>query len=313
MITAHEYLEGLQAKGAAQFDHTGLAAGHGALTRTVRRQRAVRATTTSVVAVGAAGALAFATVQFVQPSTGISPGTSTPPATASGTPTAAPTIMATVSVTKQERIENVAADLLAAVGTPQDDAMAALINAVPPEANGNPEGWVVAGDYTFDEGTNLQAAAVQMVAVMVDYLESAGVPREDWLDTVILASIVQQEAPAGHADQAGVARVLLNRIAEDMPLQIESPLAYYLHADTELVGDDGWAVDTPFNTYMYTGLPPSAIGVPTHEALEAAVSPLDGDWMFFLRKPDGNILLFTTYEEFAVAVDEYFPGTGASD
>jgi len=80
-----------------------------------------------------------------------------------------------------------------------------------------------------------------------------------------------------------------------------------------VVGDDAWAADTPYNTYMYAGLPPTAVGAPTPESLDAAVNPSDGDWMYFLRTPNGMVLLFTTFDEFAAAVDEYYPGTGASE
>ena len=206
-----------------------------------------------------------------------------------------------------------AADLAAALGSTGDDAMAALVNALPPEAEGNPEGWVVAGDYGFEDGTSLQAAAAQMTGVMVTQLESEGVPRERWLNTVILASILQQEAPAGPSDQAGVARVIHNRLDAGMPLQIESPLAYYLHADTRLVGDDAWAADTPYNTYMYEGLPPGAIGTPTQESLYSALNPNDGDWLYFLRGADGRVSVYSTIEDFTAGVNELFPGTGMGD
>lgn len=311
MNDAHELMERLQQDGAARFAGTRLASDHGGVTRRVRRDRAVRTSLVAVTSVAAVGGVAFAATHLnqagpVTPAT-VNPATPTP--SASETPATV-----TMSVVMQERIEDIAAALEAAVGSPGDDAMAALKNALPPEADGNPEGWVLAGDYSFDEGENLQAAAVQMVTTMTDHLESYGVPREQWHDTVILASILEQEAPAGPADQAGVARVILNRLDAGMMLQIESPLAYYLHADTEVISDDGWAVDTPYNTYMYKGLPPTAIGAFTPEALDSAVKPNDGDWMYFLRKPtDNRVLVFSTFDEYAVAVDEYYPGTGASE
>jgi len=310
MNEAHELLERLQQDGAARFASTRLARGHAGVTRRVRRDRAVRSSLLTVTGVAAAGGVAFAVAQSGVPGP-VPPATANPAAPTPSASDAAPAIT-TVSVGKQERIEDIAVALENAVGSPGDDAMAALINALPPEANGNPEGWVLAGDYGFDEQTNLQAAAVQMVETMTTHLQSAGVPREQWLDTVILASIVQAEA-AVLAEQGSVARVLVNRLGAGMKLEIESPLAYYLHADTEPVGDDGWAVDTPYNTFMYEGLPPSAVGAPTPESLDAAVNPSKGDWMYKLVKPNGNTLLFVTFDDYAKAVDEYFPGTGASE
>ena len=311
MITAHDYLAGLQSRGASQFATTRLATDHAAVTSKVRRQRVVRTATTSVVAIGAVGAIAFAAANITQPD-----GIADPAVTFATLPpseSAAPNVMATVSVAKQERIENIARDLANAFDTTEEAAMDALVAALPAQANQFAEGWVVAGEYTFDADSELADAARTMVSTQVTSLYALGVPEDKWMQTVILGSIVQQEAPAGQSDQAAVARVLLNRLDAGLPLEIESPLAYYLHADTEKVGDDGWAVDTPYNTYMYPGLPPGAIGAPTQEAMNAAADPLDGDWLYFLRGEDGNVSFFTTFEDFAVAVDELHPGTGASD
>ena len=140
----------------------------------------------SVVGVAAAAGAAYGIQRAMQPSDLII--ITTPAATPSATP------MTTINVGKQESIHQIAADLEAAVGSPGDDAMAALINALPPEANGNPEGWVIAGDYTFDAGTNLQAAAVQLMGMLVTQLEAYDVPRDEWADTVVKASIIQAEA-----------------------------------------------------------------------------------------------------------------------
>lgn len=312
MNTAHELLEAVRRDGAARFAATSLATDHAPLTRRVRRQRAVRTVGVSVASVGAAGALVFAVAHQIPAQ--LAPGVTTSPTNpASASPTPSVPVTLSVAVHKQERIEAIAADLAEAFGVTPDEALQALTRALPAEADANPEGWVLSGEYGFAAGSTLDDAAAALVGTMLSALESQGVPRERWLDTVVLASIVQQEAPAGSADQADMARLLLNRLDAGMKLQIESPLAYYLHADTELVGDDGWAVDTPFNTYLYEGLPPSAIGAATPEALHAAINPRQGDWLYFLRGEDGTVALFLTFEEYAIAVDEMYPGTGASD
>ena len=311
MITAHDYLETLQSQGASQFATTRLAVDHAVVTHKVRRQRLVRTATTSVVAVGAVGAIAFGAANITQPDGVVDPAVTF--ATLPPSESAAPSVKATVPVSRQERIEDIAQDLAAAYGTSEVAAMNALVDALPPQANRNAEGWVAEGDYIFLESTDVRDAAIQMVSTQVKLLRSLGVPEDKWMQTMILASIVQQEAPAGRSDQAAVARVLLNRLDEGMPLDIESPLAYYLHADTETVGDDAWAVDTPYNTFMHTGLPPGPIGAPTRESMEATAQPLSGDWHFFLKGKDGNVSFFVTLDDYAKAVDAMYPGTGASD
>ena len=317
MNTAHELMEALQRQGAERFAQTGLAHNHGRVTRTVRRDRAMRGSLVAVTSVAAVGGIAFGVTQFdgAAPVTPLNPATPATATPATPTPSASePSVnIVAVSVSKHERIENIAADVADALGVTADDVLAAIIAALPPEANGNPEGWVLAGDYGITPGSTVEEAAAQLTGAMVTHLESEGVPRDQWLNTVIMASILQQEAPAGPADQASVARVLLNGLDADMMLQVESPMAYFVHADTEVVTDDGWAVDTPYNTYMYKGLPPGAIGSSTVEALTSAVHPNDGDWLYFLRGTDGRVSVFSTFEEFAAKVDEQFPGTGAGE
>ena len=307
MTSANDLLEQLQRDGVARFAATGLATDHSRLTRRVRRDRTVRTSVLSVVTVAAAGAVAFAATHQGSPQPPA--GTPTTPVATSEDPVAA----ASVSVAKQERIEAIAADLAAAYSVTREQAMAAIVDALPPEAGGNAEGWVIAGDYAFGASNDVRDAGAQLVSAQVQQLQSFGVPRDRWLDTIILASILQQEAPAGPSDQAGVSRVILNRLSAGMPLDLESPLAYYLHADTQSIGDDGWAVETPYNTFVNEGLPPGAIGAPTQESLWSAVNPNTGDWLYFLRKPDGRTLLFSDFSSFAEAVDQYAPGTGASD
>jgi UPF0755 protein len=60
---------------------------------------------------------------------------------------------------------------------------------------------------------------------------------------------------------------------------------------------------------MYEGLPPSAVGSFTPDALEAEANPADGDWLYFLRKEDGNVVLSVTFEEHQAAVEAEYPGT----
>ena len=306
MIPAHDLLDQLQREGAGQFSQTSLARNHSPLVRRVRRDRAVRASAMSVAGIAVVGAAAVGVSQY-------GPSFVTPAVTPSdqtGVPTASPTSPAafvTVSVGREEPIEQVARSLATVMGVTEDDAYSAITGALPAEAGGYAEGWVLTGEYTVDPGDGLEAAAKALVGTATGQLESHDVPRSKWFDTIVLASVIQQEAPAGTSDQSAVARVLLNRIDQGIALEIESPLAYYLRAK-ELVSDDGWAVDTPYNTYMYKGLPPSAIGAFTPEALDAAVNPADGDWLYFLRKDDGNVLLFTDVDEFMQAAQDQNQG-----
>lgn len=315
MTHIHDMLASVQRTGAQGFDDTALARDHGPVARRVGRVRAARTAAISVVGVGAAGAIAFAAQGLIRDNELGPIATPTPSVSESlpPTPSAVPEVAVTVSVSPGPRVDRVVEALAEQFDVTPDEALTALTNALPQEAGGHPEGWVAAGTYEFAHDETLDQAAVAMVQVQLDALVAADVPRSRWERTVIIASIIEQETP-NPSQMSMVARVIENRLAAEQRLEVRSPLAYDLRADEQTIGDDGWAVDTPYNLYLHEGLPPTAVGAPSPEALMAAAEPASGDWLYFLVHPEtGAARFFVTFEEYAVAVDEVFPGTGASE
>jgi len=319
MKSAHDEFSSILKVGAAQFGDTSLSHDLSPVARRVRRARVARATTASVASVGVVGALAFGASELAHRNGTIAPATEAPSPSVSSSPSQSPApaptsvVSVSVDVASGPRIDTVIKDLARALGVTEDEARAALVAALPPEAGGNPEGWVAPGEYTFNRGDDLSAAANSLVGIQVSRLETSGLPRDEWLNTLIIASIIEQETP-GLNDMPKTARVIQNRLDADMALQLETPLLYITHADEQLVGDDGFNVDSPYNTFMYKGLPPGAIGAPSEQALLAALSPAEGDWLYFIRDPKtGETFFSETFEEHAANVDRIHPGTGASD
>jgi UPF0755 protein len=72
-----------------------------------------------------------------------------------------------------------------------------------------------------------------------------------------------------------------------------------------VVSDDGFLVDSPYNTYMYEGLPPAAITSPSDAAIEAVLRPAEGTWLYFVVvNPDtGEMRFGTTFEEHAANIE----------
>ena len=93
--------------------------------------------------------------------------------------------------------------------------------------------------------------------------------------TVTIASIVQAEA-ATAADMGKVARVVYNRLARGMPLQMDSTINYALNRRTLDTTPTDTKLDSPYNTYQRMGLPPTPIANPGEEAMRAAVNPTPG-------------------------------------
>jgi UPF0755 protein len=104
-------------------------------------------------------------------------------------------------------------------------------------------------------------------------------------EIVTIASLIEEEY--GIPEEMGkIARVIYNRLEIDEPLGIDATSRY----EAVLAGRDRDDIDfestSPYNTRRQVGLPPTPIAQPSRAALEAALSPEDGPWIFYVRDPD---------------------------
>lgn len=129
-----------------------------------------------------------------------------------------------------------------------------------------------------------------------------------WTTGLKIASLVQREA-ASKDDMPLIAGILWNRLLNDMKLEVDATLQY-ARGDT---GDGWWApitkddkkLDSPYNTYMYEGLPPHPIANPEIGAIEAALYPEETKCFFYLHDNDGQIHCAETYEGHLENIDKY--------
>jgi UPF0755 protein len=113
-----------------------------------------------------------------------------------------------------------------------------------------------------------------------------------------MASIIEKEvAPV---DQAKAARVLLNRLAAPMRLQLDSTLNYELDSNAVILTDEQLQADSPYNTYTNDGLPPGPIANPSEAAINAALNPEDGKWLYWV-----TVNLDTKETKFAATNNEF--------
>ena len=116
---------------------------------------------------------------------------------------------------------------------------------------------------------------------------------------VTLASIVEKET--GKAEERPmVAAVYLNRFRIGMALQCDPTVIYALQLEGRYTGNlrrDDLALDSPYNTYRYPGLPPSPIASPGKASLEAVIHPADVDYLYFVSRNDGSHEFATTLAE----------------
>ncbi|MFK8907703.1 endolytic transglycosylase MltG, partial [Streptomyces sp. YS-3] len=174
--------------------------------------------------------------------------------------------------------------------------------ALPAEARGNPEGYLFPATYPVTGKTTPGGLLAHMVDTANRRLdqdrigEAARRMRMTAYQTVIVASIVQAEADTV-PDMGKVSRVVHNRLAKGMPLQMDSTLNYALNRSTLMTTHADTRTDSPYNTYARGGLPPTPIGNPGRQALKAAIAPPPGDWLYFVTVAPGDTRFTADYAE----------------
>ena len=114
---------------------------------------------------------------------------------------------------------------------------------------------------------------------------------------LVIASIIQAEADL--ADFAKVSQVIRNRLSIGMPLQMDSTVHYIRKVRGEIfLSTKATLAKSPYNTYKRYGLPPGAIGNPGRAAIDAALRPENGDWLFFITVAPGDTRFTKSNDQF---------------
>lgn len=125
-------------------------------------------------------------------------------------------------------------------------------------------------------------------------LDELGVDRDQMLT---IASLIEAEAKTD-GDRPLIASVIYNRLAADMPLGLDSSVAYAVGKRGHLDAVD-LITDSPYNTRRYPGLPPGPICSPSAKSLQAAADPAETGYLYFvLASTDGTHAFADTYDEF---------------
>lgn len=162
------------------------------------------------------------------------------------------------------------------------------------------EGYLFPDTYFIEPGTTPEQFAARMRHTFSDKIKTIeseiGRGVAPLKDIVIMASIIEKEANT-QEDQYIVSGILWNRIERDMPLQVDAVFGY-IH------GKSGYAptgsdlkLDSPYNTYLYRGLPPGPIANPGLDTLRAAALPIETPYLYYLTGRDGNMYYAKTFEQ----------------
>lgn len=172
-----------------------------------------------------------------------------------------------------------------------------------PSGSKSLEGLVLPETYFIDKGDDEEAILRRMVREFDDLVTRLGITgaasrlRVTPYELVVVASLVEREARVAD-DRGKIARVIYNRLEAGMPLQIDATVQFALGTNKARLLYSDLEVDSPYNTYKVTGLPPGPIASPGSAALEAALNPPAGKWLFFvLADFDGRHAFAVTLAE----------------
>jgi UPF0755 protein len=185
-----------------------------------------------------------------------------------------------------------------------------LIADLAPQAR-SLEGYLFPNTYQFTRTQSLEEMAGVMVrqfrqvAAQIGLISdpgkgaTAGAANFDVAKVVTMASIVEKETAAPE-ERARVASVYYNRLADRMALDADPSVIYAELLQGTYQGSlhhDDLAVNSPYNTYRFPGLPPGPIGNPGRSALEAAMHPENTKFLYFVADGNGHHRFATTLEE----------------
>ena len=178
----------------------------------------------------------------------------------------------------------------------------------------HPEGRFFPDTYTYSKGSTDFALLQRAMRAMDKKLDAAWAARAADLplktpdEALILASIVEKETGKAQ-DRSEIAAVFMNRLRIGMPLQTDPSVIYGMGTrfDGNLRKKD-LQTDSPWNTYLRNGLPPTPIAIPGKAALLAAVQPAQSKSMYFVSRGDGTSQFSNSLDEHNRAVNRYQRG-----
>jgi UPF0755 protein len=168
------------------------------------------------------------------------------------------------------------------------------------------EGYLFPATYTFSPKATAVDILKTMIGRMQQELDKFGVSAKDRHRVLTLASIVQKEARQ-EPDFYKVSRVFLNRIKVGMHLQSDATVSYGVDGNTVSTSAADRANNNGFNTYLHAGLPVGPISSPGAVAIDAALHPAAGSWLFFcaVNLETGETVFSTTLAEHEKAVAQW--------
>lgn len=211
-----------------------------------------------------------------------------------------------------ERLNDVIDNAVKESGIARDDFESIIKGGgkgiLPAEADGNFEGWLEPGSYNVSDGSSAKEIMKRMVDARVSKLDEWGAPTGEARERLLTEASIAEAEVNSTQYYGKVVRVILNRLDKGMTLGMDSTVAYGCNTSgTQLTNDQLNDASNPYNTRVNKGLPPTPISNPGDNAIEAAMNPPQGDWLYFVTTnlKTGETKFTNNNAEFQKLVEEY--------
>ena len=210
-----------------------------------------------------------------------------------------------VTIPEGWSLAQIVPELSTELGVPEDSVRAAVRDSALRDELGittpTLEGYLFPDTYIFSYGTEARAAVKELVRHFEtvwqpewnDRLRQLGMSRNE---IITLASIIEKEARLPE-ERPVISAVYHNRLRIGMPLQADPTVQYALGEHHERVLYRDLEVESPYNTYRHTGLPPGPIASPGKASIEAALFPASVPYLYFVADSDGHHEFRSTFKE----------------
>lgn len=162
------------------------------------------------------------------------------------------------------------------------------------------EGYLFPDTYVFQTNTGIYTVIEAMqenfdkkILTVSELIKASGKTQSD---IIKMASILEEEARTTETRRI-IAGILWKRFALGMPLQVDASFKYINGKTTKTLTLDDLKIDSPYNSYLYKGLPPTPISNPGLDSIRAALTPIKTEYLYFLTDQDGKMHYARTFAE----------------
>ena len=224
-------------------------------------------------------------------------------------------ILYTVTIPEGYRITEIA-ELFEKKGLVDKDAFIAetrnqeLLDALQIFSGGSLEGYLYPDTYKFAKAVGARKIVKTLVDTFKErvqkpeLMQQAKAGKLTFHEIVTLASLIEKETGLG-TERKLISSVFHNRLVKKMRLQTDPTVIYAMSNFDGNIRKKDLSIDSPYNTYKYSGLPPGPIASPGLDSIRAAMEPDHSDFLYFVSRKNGSHQFSTNYEDHLQAIQKY--------